>query len=99
MRQSLRRSCETCARAKHSCDLRTPRCSRCVKRKVPCVYVNEPGAYGAAVAAQGPRRSSPGSESLGCLTNTTLASLDPFESYPQTRLPREQVQRLIHRCM
>ena len=42
MRKTLRRSCEACAKAKHSCDLRTPRCSRCVKRKCSCVYANEP---------------------------------------------------------
>ncbi|EAW12050.1 Zn(II)2Cys6 transcription factor domain-containing protein [Aspergillus clavatus NRRL 1] len=42
MRQTLRRSCAACAKAKHSCDLRTPRCSRCLKRQVPCLYANEP---------------------------------------------------------
>ncbi|KAH7319595.1 hypothetical protein B0I35DRAFT_215515 [Stachybotrys elegans] len=42
MRTTLRRSCNACARAKHSCDLRTPRCSRCIKRNVNCVYANEP---------------------------------------------------------
>ncbi|SPO00304.1 uncharacterized protein DNG_03149 [Cephalotrichum gorgonifer] len=74
MRQTLRRSCSACARSKHSCDLRTPRCSRCIKRKVECLYANEP--LTAAVPAAPDR--------------------DPFESYPQTRLPREHVQRLIH---
>ncbi|CAI4212073.1 unnamed protein product [Parascedosporium putredinis] len=33
---------------------------------------------------------------LGSLTNYRFGSLDPFESYPPTRLPREHVQRLIH---
>ena len=42
MRTTLRRSCNACAKAKHSCDLRTPRCSRCIKRRVSCVYANEP---------------------------------------------------------
>lgn len=42
MRKTLRRACSACAKAKHSCDLRTPRCSRCVKRDCSCVYANEP---------------------------------------------------------
>lgn len=42
MRATLRRSCDACAKAKHGCDLRTPRCSRCIKRKTNCVYTNEP---------------------------------------------------------
>ncbi|KAF7555152.1 hypothetical protein G7Z17_g2349 [Cylindrodendrum hubeiense] len=42
MRTTLRRSCDACAKAKHGCDLRTPRCSRCIKRKTSCVYTNEP---------------------------------------------------------
>lgn len=42
MRKTLRRSCAACAKAKHSCDLRTPKCSRCVKRNCTCAYANEP---------------------------------------------------------
>jgi len=42
MRKTLRRSCAACAKAKHSCDLRTPKCSRCVKRNCSCDYANEP---------------------------------------------------------
>lgn len=42
MRTSLRRSCNACAKAKHSCDLGTPKCSRCLKRKVTCIYANVP---------------------------------------------------------
>ncbi|KAH7131341.1 hypothetical protein EDB81DRAFT_808390 [Dactylonectria macrodidyma] len=42
MRATLRRSCDACAKAKHGCDLRTPRCSRCIKRGTSCVYTNEP---------------------------------------------------------
>nr|XP_036581191.1 C6 zinc finger domain-containing protein [Colletotrichum truncatum]KAF6789459.1 C6 zinc finger domain-containing protein [Colletotrichum truncatum] len=100
MRQTLRRSCDTCAKSKHSCDLRTPRCSRCVKRKILCVYVNEP-----LTAPAPPRPAVPGSNDTnsarhhhgsGALTSYRFGSLDPFDSYPQTRLPREHVQRLIH---
>ncbi|GJC80382.1 hypothetical protein ColLi_03220 [Colletotrichum liriopes] len=99
MRQTLRRSCAACAKSKHSCDLRTPRCSRCVKRKVLCVYANEP--LTAAPAGSGPApgdgATSPAAlDGSGALTNYRFGSLDPFDSYPQTRLPREQVQRLIH---
>lgn len=42
MRRTLRRSCAACAKAKHGCDLQTPKCSRCVERKSSCVYANEP---------------------------------------------------------
>lgn len=103
MRQSLRRSCAACAKSKHSCDLRTPRCSRCIKRKVQCAYANEPlNALSAASGAPGQEiggliRPLDGS-ATGTLTSHRFGSLDPFDSYPQTRLPREHVQRLIHSC-
>lgn len=42
MRATLRRSCDACAKAKLSCDLRTPQCSRCIKRKSTCAYANQP---------------------------------------------------------
>lgn len=44
MRTTLRRSCDACARAKHGCDLKTPKCSRCLRRKAQCVYANAPAA-------------------------------------------------------
>jgi hypothetical protein len=94
MRQTLRRSCAACAKSKHACDLHTPRCSRCIKRKVLCVYANQP--------LTAPPREDGGSirplDGSGALTGSTLGSLDPFHSYPQTRLPREHAQRLIHSC-
>lgn len=96
MRQTLRRSCSACARAKHSCDLRTPRCSRCIKRNVQCLYANEPlTSPPPALEADGARSRTP-PDGLGALTSYKFESLDPFDSYPQTRLPREHVQRLIH---
>ncbi|OLN88055.1 hypothetical protein CCHL11_00219 [Colletotrichum chlorophyti] len=94
MRQTLRRSCAACAKSKHSCDLRTPRCSRCVKRKVLCVYVNQPLTAQPAPAGRGD--GAPLGGAGGTLTSYTFGSVDPFDSYPQTRLPRKQVQRLIH---
>jgi hypothetical protein len=42
MHKTLRRSCAACAKAKHGCDLRTPKCSRCLKRNSDCNYANEP---------------------------------------------------------
>ena len=41
---TLRRSCNACAKAKHACDLRTPRCYRCTKRNLTCSYANQPSA-------------------------------------------------------
>ncbi|KGO36364.1 Protein of unknown function DUF3468 [Penicillium expansum] len=95
MRQSLRRSCAACAKSKTSCDLRTPRCSRCIKRKVECAYANEPSAGPATPGWQNGASTNP-LDGPGTLTNYRFGSLDPFDSYPQTRLPREHVQRLIY---
>ncbi|KAK0668822.1 hypothetical protein QBC41DRAFT_320980 [Cercophora samala] len=81
MRPTLRRSCSACAKSKHSCDLGTPRCSRCIKRKVQCLYANEPLTAPNTIIPLGTRFTT---------------SVDPFDSYPQTRLPRNHVQRLIH---
>ncbi|KAK4119212.1 hypothetical protein N657DRAFT_582184 [Parathielavia appendiculata] len=88
MRYTLRRSCTACARSKHSCDLGTPRCSRCVKRQVQCVYANEPLTAPATLDHSG--------TSAPLTAGYRFASVDPFDSYPPTRLPREHVQRLIH---
>ncbi|CAG8904570.1 unnamed protein product [Penicillium egyptiacum] len=95
MRRSLRRSCAACAKSKSSCDLRTPRCSRCIKRQVECAYANEPSTGPAAPGWQNGALTSP-LDGSGTLTNYRFGSLDPFDSYPQTRLPREHVQRLIY---
>ncbi|KAJ0421364.1 hypothetical protein BJY00DRAFT_111559 [Aspergillus carlsbadensis] len=97
MRRTLRRSCAACAKFKHSCDLRTPRCTRCIKRNVLCVYANEPlTAAGPVVAGSEERGSARLLDGSGSLTGYRFASLDPFDSYPSTRLPRGHVQRLIH---
>ncbi|KAF7563648.1 hypothetical protein G7046_g439 [Stylonectria norvegica] len=96
MRQTLRRSCAACAKAKHSCDLGTPRCSRCLKRNAQCVYANEPSTSPPAAPGRdgGGFVRPPGGS--GALAAYRFGSLDPFDSYPQTRLPRQHVQRLIH---
>ncbi|KAM3065243.1 hypothetical protein ACMFMG_004369 [Clarireedia jacksonii] len=96
MRHTLRRSCAACARSKHSCDLRTPRCSRCLKRNVKCIYANEPLNTAQLATRRENGESVRYSTASGPLTSYRFGSLDPFESYPQTRLPREHVQRLIH---
>ncbi|EEY14084.1 C6 zinc finger domain-containing protein [Verticillium alfalfae VaMs.102] len=84
---------------KSDCDLRTPRCSRCLKRNVQCLYANEP-LTASPVSSEQPGReetwASRPSSSHSALTTYRFGSLDPFDSYPQTRLPRAQVQRLIH---
>ena len=98
MRQTLRRSCAACAKSKHSCDLRTPRCSRCMKRKVQCVYANEPLTAPPAAPGWEDGGSIRPLDGSGTLTSYRFGPLDPFDSYPQTRLPREHVQRLIHSC-
>ncbi|TVY58737.1 hypothetical protein LCER1_G002042 [Lachnellula cervina] len=121
MRATLRRSCNACAKAKHRCDLRTPHCSRCIKKKFNCTYANEP------LTSTPDRNESPPSETSGNgrhavmngsevstmtlrdgpttpkfsdtsvgLLNPGNAFLDPFDSYPPTRLPRVTAQRLIH---
>ncbi|KAK1829725.1 hypothetical protein QBC39DRAFT_122877 [Podospora conica] len=92
MRRTLQRSCASCARAKHSCDLGTPRCSRCVKRGVQCAYANEP--LSAPIPNAETQHGIRGSGAL--MTRCPFPPVDPFESYPQTRLARDHVQRLIH---
>ncbi|KAF3385078.1 hypothetical protein F1880_001862 [Penicillium rolfsii] len=96
MRQTLRRSCGACARSKLSCDLRTPHCSRCIKRKVLCVYANQPWAVHPASSENADGESIESFVPHDALSTYRFGSIDPFDSYPQTRLPREQVQRLIH---
>ncbi|KAH7066290.1 hypothetical protein BKA63DRAFT_159289 [Paraphoma chrysanthemicola] len=105
MRTTLRRSCDSCAKSKLRCDLHLPQCSRCFKRKIDCLYANEPlSASLTDSAGTASARSSPGSEATVAkfsssleilLVNPGLQSFDPFDSHPQTRLPRPLVQRLI----
>lgn len=95
MRPTLRRSCAACAKYKHSCDLRTPRCSRCIKRNVPCVYANQPLTAPPAALNHDAGSLVPANG----LSEYRFGSLDPFDSYPPTRLPREHVQRLVYSCM
>jgi hypothetical protein len=98
MRHTLRRSCSACARSKHSCDLLTPRCSRCIKRNVQCVYANEPLTALVAPTNGVLHHGTIVPHSYALTGFYRFASVDPFESYPPTRLPRDHVQRLIHSC-
>ncbi|THY06335.1 hypothetical protein D6D01_09909 [Aureobasidium pullulans] len=95
MRQTLRRSCAACAKSKAKCDLGSPQCSRCIKRHIQCAYANEPLT---ATLTSAERKAGQPSRHLQSLNIGRFASLDPFDSYPPTRLPREHVQRLIHTC-
>ncbi|KAJ5102021.1 hypothetical protein NUU61_004243 [Penicillium alfredii] len=95
MRQTLRRSCAACAKSKASCDLRTPRCSRCVKREAQCVYANEPTPASPETLGREDGGSLTTLDGVS-LSGYQFGSLDPFDSYPRTRLPREHVQRLIY---
>jgi hypothetical protein len=106
MRKTLRRSCDACARSKLSCDLRTPHCSRCLKRKTTCFYANQP-LNGSFIEATSPKRTLSETEAVNggygvgsvVLSNSIGSrTLDPFDSYPPTRLPRAHVQRLIQHC-
>ncbi|KAI0130363.1 hypothetical protein BJ170DRAFT_731842 [Xylariales sp. AK1849] len=96
MRQTLRRSCTACAKSKHSCDLGVPRCSRCIKRKVQCDYANKPLSAPPPAPTREDGCSVRHPDRSASLTDYRVGSLDPFDSYPQTRLPREHVQRLIY---
>ncbi|THW15180.1 hypothetical protein D6D25_07194 [Aureobasidium pullulans] len=95
MRQTLRRSCAACAKSKAKCDLGSPQCSRCIKRHIQCAYANEPLT---ATLTSAERKAGQQSRHLQSLNIGRFGSLDPFDSYPPTRLPREHVQRLIHTC-
>lgn len=112
MRTTLRRSCDLCAKSKLRCDLLLPQCSRCQKKsphQTICLYANTPlssvltetdstcfaksslGFYKAA--------EQPIEQPQLTLSNPGTEIFDPFDSYPQTRLPRAHVQRLIQHCM
>ncbi|KAH7123549.1 hypothetical protein B0J11DRAFT_580333 [Dendryphion nanum] len=105
MRTTLRRSCDACAKSKLSCDLRTPQCSRCIKRKSACVYANQPLT---SSLSEHTTTTSPGTYAesneealkivaspIKLLRDPIAGFFDPFDSYPETRLPRIHVQRLI----
>jgi len=104
MRRTLRRSCDRCAKAKASCDLRVP-CTRCLKRKATdCVYANEPltsTLAGPNTTVYSRNAVNHGSIALpSAVHQSTMVSnsFDPFDSYPQTRLPRAYVQQLMQHC-
>ncbi|OAA62941.1 Fungal transcriptional regulatory protein [Cordyceps fumosorosea ARSEF 2679] len=100
MRQTLRRSCGACARAKSRCDLRKPHCSRCAARGTACVYANEPLSSTTPSPAPAPSSSSSAAASPDPRRHriSGFGSVDPFETYPHVRLDKEHVQRLIHSC-
>jgi hypothetical protein len=112
MRKTLRRSCDLCAKSKLRCDLLLPQCSRCTKRsplKLICVYANTPLSSSLTdeiiTISTG---TSPGSDDA--ITKVSLktpemtlselgsGTFDPFDSHPQTRLPRWHVQQLMQHC-
>ncbi|KAH6646556.1 hypothetical protein BKA67DRAFT_411295 [Truncatella angustata] len=39
---SRRKSCDACVRGKRRCDQRSPACSQCIKKRVSCLYRNQP---------------------------------------------------------
>lgn len=111
MRKTLRRSCDPCARSKLRCDLLLPQCSRCQKKsplKTICSYANAPlSSVLTDNVAKFSTSSSPEADVVALqyssnpgvlLSNPGTESFDPFDSYPQTRLPRALVQRLIQHC-
>jgi hypothetical protein len=111
MRKTLRRSCDPCAKSKLRCDLLLPQCSRCLKKspsKLICVYANAPLSSSLTDGFATPSTTpSPESEAIVVqlppspeilVSNPGIQSFDPFDSYPQTRLPRAHVQRLIQHC-
>lgn len=107
MRKTLRRSCDACARSKLRCDLLLPQCSRCRKSTRACIYANEPLSSLTEGTVSTSTSSSPEpngtdvrfSPKVSMLNNNPgIQSFDPFNTYPQTRLPRAHVQRLIQHC-
>jgi hypothetical protein len=108
MRKTLRRSCDTCSKSKLRCDLRTPKCSRCSKKAITCVYANEPLSSllteDTVTSFSGSLLRSKSLE-VEALTppkishlNPGIQSFDPFDTCPRTRLPQAQVQQLIQHC-
>ncbi|GIJ99560.1 hypothetical protein Aspvir_001694 [Aspergillus viridinutans] len=44
--KSRQKSCNACVRSKRRCDKRTPQCTRCAERGLPCFYHRNPAASG-----------------------------------------------------
>ncbi|GIJ83134.1 hypothetical protein Asppvi_001653 [Aspergillus pseudoviridinutans] len=44
--KSRQKSCNACVRSKRRCDKRTPQCTRCAERGLPCLYHKNPAASG-----------------------------------------------------
>ncbi|KAH8639108.1 hypothetical protein IG631_06878 [Alternaria alternata] len=101
MRRTLRRSCDACARSKLSCDLRTPQCSRCFKKKTNCVYANEPLTLSPPETTYSHNADVVQKESFSSpvlWVDPGSQAFDPFDAHPTTRLPRACVQQLIMHC-
>lgn len=90
MRTSLRRSCHACAKAKLRCDLQTPRCSRCARRKASCVYANQPltSSSGPSVSPnriedddfRTPKAGSESGETSPTMTGNSISLVNPATS-------------------
>lgn len=100
---TLRRACSSCAKTKQRCDLGTPRCTRCINRKIECIHMNKPSTalspidrsriYPVTTIAQD--NAIRHGQSMVC---DSLAELDPFDSLPPTRLDKKYARRLIAIC-
>lgn len=88
---SRQKNCNNCVQTKRRCDRRTPVCSRCAERKVPCVY-GKPRASHHTVHQQ--TQASPHTEvfqfdspDVSFLDNVTLFDTNCLDSLPLSTHP------------
>ena len=83
-RHSLRRSCRNCASSKRKCDCTWPKCSRCVTRRLECLYDNEP-LTGTAPKLQSKVKSHSSEEyNRSCLDRRSSTDTAGEEKIPTT---------------
>ena len=81
-RITLRRSCQSCVKAKRKCDLQMPSCGRCRQRRLRCQFDNEPLTAPSPPSAPPPRY-------VPALEDATTGDLNAFPERDMERFERE----------
>lgn len=83
---SRQKNCNSCVQTKRRCDRRTPVCSRCEERKIPCAYGKARASNNTGHQELGP---SPHEETfhLGSPVSFLFDSVPPFEVHSLDSLP------------
>ncbi|KAF2102641.1 hypothetical protein NA57DRAFT_33505 [Rhizodiscina lignyota] len=83
---SRQKNCNGCVQGKRRCDRRTPICSRCAKKNIPCIYTRSktPGQLMNQIARQSSGAAPLSNEHLICplLASRQSLNLEPLEATP-----------------